>query len=285
MKYEILQGVFVEYLNSLNYDQQAARIKPSGNTLLPNQTAPIYYCNWGTLNVQTSTPGTYNTKSAVFTTAYPHIPMGYMNWQDLASILDWSGLRPMSEFEYEKACRGNNGGTPNTPIANEYPWGSTVLNGGAIGSVFGYNTSASITYSSYEGACRNWENNGPIRAGFASTSTSNRSQSGATYYGIMEMAGNMWEQCVGGGAGYDYSIFSSTANGDGNLNNEGLANVNGWPLYGGTTSGTTLKGGYFDSNWNFFQHQVSDRTYYDGNSENRSTVRSEKIGGRGVRSY
>ena len=53
----------------------------------------------------------------------------------------------------------------------------------------------------------------------------------------------------------------------------------------GATSGTTLKGGYFDSNWNFYQHQVSDRAYYGGSSDNGSTVRSEKIGGRGVRSF
>ena len=282
MKYELLQGVFVEYLNSLNYDQQASRFKPTSATYLPNQTAPIDFYNWGSINVRTSVAGTYNTKAAVFNTSYPHIPMGGINWQDLASFLDWSGLRPMSEFEYEKACRGNNGGTPNTAIAFEYPWGNTILNGGFNDNRFGYNTSASSTYTTYEGACRNWENNGPIRAGFASTSTSNRSQSGATYYGIMEMAGNVWEQCVGGGAGYDYSTFTIT-NGDGVLNTLGLANVSGWPDLGGTNSGTILKGGHFVSVNYYNQYQVSDRAYYGGLVDNSSTVRYNTVGGRGVR--
>lgn len=290
MKYEILQGVFIEYLNTLTYDQQAARLKISNAAYLPNATTPVLFhgnSNWGSINVYTTTAGNYNTKSAVFGGNYPYIPMGCLNWQDLASFLDWSGLRPMSEFEYEKACRGNNGGptgTANAPIAFEYPWGSTVLTGGNNGNYYNYQTSATATWSVYDGACRNWEDNGPIRAGFAATSTSNRSQSGSTYYGIMEMAGNIWEQCVGGGAGYDYSTFS-TSNGDGLLTAVGLADVIGWPSSGGLTSGTILKGGHFASTSNYFQYQVSDRYYYGGNTENAATTRLRYIGGRGARSF
>jgi hypothetical protein len=41
----------------------------------------------------------------------------------MAAFADWSGLRPMSELEYEKACRGYN--TPAVP--NEYAWGNAKL--------------------------------------------------------------------------------------------------------------------------------------------------------------
>jgi hypothetical protein len=98
----------------------------------------------------------------------------------------------------------------------------------------------------------------------------------------MELAGNVWEQCVGGGNSYDYSTFSTT-NGDGVLTIAGLANVTGWPSSGGSKSGTILKGGHFVSTSNYFQYQVSDRAYYDGSSENAATTRTRYIGGRGIR--
>jgi formylglycine-generating enzyme required for sulfatase activity len=290
MKYEILQGVFIEYLNSLTYDQQAARLKVSNSTYLPNGTPPVLFhvnSNGNSTSVVTTTAGNYNTKSAIFGGIYPYIPMTCMNWQDLASILDWSGLRPMTEFEYEKACRGNNGGptgTANAPVAYEYPWGNTLLNGISGGNTIDYityNASATATWTIYEGACRHSAGNGPVRAGFAATSSSNRSQSGATYYGIMEMAGNAMEQCVGGGAGYDYSSFSTT-NGDGVLTDDGLANVVGWPINGGANSGTIVKGGNFWHNWNLNPYQVSDRTF---NNSTDYANRSYYAGGRGVRSF
>ena len=292
MKYEILQGVFIEYLNSLTYDQQAARLKVSNATFLPNGTPPVLFhslSNYGTTNVYTTVAGNYNTKSAVFGGNYPYIPMTCMNWQDLASILDWSGLRPMTEFEYEKACRGNNGGptgNANAPVAYEFPWGNTMLNGvnspntGHTLNAINISTSSTNIWTIYEGACRNIEGNGPVRAGFAATSSSNRSQSGATYYGIMEMAGNVFEQCVGGGAGYDYSSFSTT-NGDGVLTSVGLANVVGWPTAGGATSGTIAKGGGHYANYAYYLYQVSDRAGNGGTEANRSFY----VGGRGVRSF
>jgi hypothetical protein len=277
MKYEILQGQMVDFYNTLTYDQQAARLKVSNNRLL---TSTNYFGeNWNALGIYNSTTGTNNSIPATITTSYPHIPMGYMNWQDLTSYLDWSGLRPMNEFEYEKACRGRL-----TAVPFEYPWGTTILNGGNNDNRFWAQWGATDTWNIYDGACRNWEDNGPIRSGFAATTTSNRSQSGATYYGIMEMAGNVSEQCVGGGAGFDYSTFT-TVNGNGALTNVGLADVTGWPLDGGISSGTIIKGGDFRTYGSTNQLQVSDRTYYAGTTDNNAINRQRYIGGRGIRSF
>ena len=63
-----------------------------------------------------------------------------MNWQDLTSYLDWSGLRPMTEFEYEKACRG----TLN-PVAYEYPWG----NNSSLNMVYGANNNTNLANEFY----------------------------------------------------------------------------------------------------------------------------------------
>lgn len=276
MKYEISQGQMVDFFNTLTYTQQAAKMKAVANRVLTSTNQYIGNNN-SYISLYNSTTGTANTVPATFTSAYPHLPMGYMNWQDLCSYLDWSGLRPMTEFEFEKACRGNNGGAAIEPIAFEYPWGNTTITNPG-----GLNSSNTATWGSFEGSC-NYLMNGPVRGGAFATSLSNRSQSGATYYGIMEMGGNVWEQCVGGGSGYDYSGFRTT-NGNGILSNDGLADVTGWPSNGGPNSGTILRGGYYYNNGNAYQIQVSDRTYFAGDNFNVYTNRTASVGGRGVRS-
>lgn len=275
MKYEATTGVFLEFINSLSYDQQASHLIENGTSNLPNVSGSWFdrnneYTHW----TRVGTVGTYNTVSAVFINNFPWATQGYMSWRQTAAFLDWSGLRPMTEFEFEKACRGTL-----TTVANEYPWGSTVV-------------------TSTTGAASNWNNpnsnytivDGPLfyccwngisqRPGAFAKSTTNRVQSGATYYGIMDMAGNLFEQCVGG-AGYDYSSFTTT-NGDGVLTALGSANTVGWPTNGGVNSGTIIRGNWFDSNVLGYA-QTSDRSFYPGNAINAS--RNKFAGTRGVRSF
>ena len=274
MKYEIQQGLVVEFLNTLTYDQQAKRLAPWGR--LPNVVNTYIDENWQYVNVKVTTAGTYNTVPAVFNCTYPYIPQSHLNWTDFTAILDWSGLRPMTEFEYEKACRG-----PLSPVAYEYPWGSTTINFMNNG-----NSSATSVYSTVDGYCHGggWDA-GPIRSGFAAGAATNRSQAGATYYGILDMAGQMYEQCVGGGSGFNYSTFT-TINGDGVLTANGNANVANWPTDGGYNSGTIFKGGYYNSGAaGIAQLQVSDRQFAGGKLENRYDYKSRFTGGRGVRSH
>jgi len=283
MKYEINQQQIVDYLNTLSYDQQAARLAVWASTRVPS-TSGTYFSNAANnyrQEIKVTTAGTNNTVAAVFglTNSYnAYLPAGYLNWQDLSSYLDWAGLRPMTEFEYEKAARGTR-----APVAYENPWGTTVINTSS-GNFSAQNTSTETSNSVYEGNCwYNWDG-GPIRSGFAASSISNRSQSGASYYGIMELGGNVFEQCVGG-SNYNYSSFTIT-NGDGLLTNTGLANVTGWPSSGGISSGTILRGGSFYANTsNNYQIQVSDRTYYAGSTINANNTRDRSVGGRGVRSF
>lgn len=121
---------------------------------------------------------------------------------DMTRYLDWSGLRPMTDMEYEKACRG-----PLAPVPGEMAWGT------AVGATLPYtlsgdgtsNEAVSVNYNENAG---NWwtyntdtnvaiySTNGPCRVGmFAKGSyngtTSGRIQSGATYYGIMNMSDNV----------------------------------------------------------------------------------------------
>ncbi len=273
MKYEIQQGLVVEFLNTLTYDQQVKRLAPWSR--LPNVNGTSFDEDWNYVNVKITTAGTYNTVPAVFSCTYPYIPQTHLNWQDLTTILDWAGLRPMTEFEFEKACRG-----PLLPVVNEYPWGTTTIN--FMGNP---TSSAIVSFGVKEGHTHgNW-NGGPIRSGFAAGPTTNRSQSAATYYGIMEMAGNVFEQCVGGGNGYNYSNFTNI-NGDGVLGTNGNSNTTGWPINGGVDGGTILKGGFYTTGAsNLAAYRVSDRQYYAGDASNAPNSKERSTGGRGVRSY
>ena len=287
MKYELGVSAYLEFINSLDYNQQAHKLTKWSTTAFPNILNAVI-TNSSAISIKVSVPGTFNTIPATFVQSgiSYYKPIHELNWQDLASYLDWSGLRPMTEFEFEKACRGNNAGTPNAPVANEYPWGNTTLtsasfssNNGAINEII--NVAGNNGVCAY--ATNDFGTNNPMRSGSPATATTNRVQAGATYYGIMEMAGNVYEQCVGGGNGYDYSSFT-TINGDGSLTNLGLANVTGWPTSGGGNSGTILRGGGSNSyNTNYIQ--VSDRFFLGGstlNSEGNNNTQNA-VGGRGVR--
>ena len=288
MKYEINQQQIVDYLNSLTYDQQAGRLSVWG-ARYPNAVNTFWNNNSYRQTIRVATAGTSNSVPAIFDlngNAWgAYLPAGFMNWQDLTSYLDWSGLRPMTEFEFEKACRG----TLN-PIQYEYPWGNNSTLNMVNGSNNNTNSSSEFYNAILDGMVHaNWDG-GSARSGFAATPTSNRVQSGSSFYGIMDMAGNVWEQCVGGGTGYNYSNFTS-ANGDGVLTKTGLANTVGWPGDGGVQSGTILKGGGY---WNLNSlytggaaFQVSDRSFYGGTTlnQNINSTKERSIGGRGVRNY
>ena len=276
MKYEATIGIFAEFINSLSYDQQTSHmVEVGGGSNLPNVNGAYFDCgNCWAMWTKVSTPGTYNTVAAVFTPQFPYQVEGNLSWKTAAAFLDWSGLRPMTEFEFEKACRG-----PITNVANEYPWGSTTINMVQVGSNYG---DANANSGIVEGPCfyGGWDGS-PQRPGAFARSTTNRTQSGATYYGIMDMAGNVSEQCIGG-SGYDYSGFT-TINGDGVLNaTTGYANTTGWPVNGGTNSGTTTRGGWMNSN-NVIYQQTSDRSFYNGDARNAG--RNKYMGARGVRSF
>ena len=282
MKYEINQQQIVDYLNTLSYDQQAARLGVwTGRVPSTNGTYFSNASNSFRQEIKVTTAGTNNTIPAVFGLTYTYnafIPASFLNWQDLTSYLDWAGLRPMTEFEFEKAARGTN-----YPVSNEYAWGTTKI-GSSNGAFANQNSNAETSNVIYDGNCWYNHNVGPIRSGFAANASSNRTQSGASYYGIMELSGNVYEQCVGG-AGFNYSNFS-TLNGNGVVSNVGLADVLGWPKNGGLSSGTIFKGGAFNTQTAESRYlQISDRSFYQGQSENGNTVRNKESGGRGVRSF
>ena len=139
------------------------------------------------------------------------VACNYMSLNDLLAYASWSGLRPMSELEYERACRAP---FPQDPLAGEYPWNSnsglsrvtSITAGGRAAEIAG-NTSCNVN----SGSGLTGSNQGPVRCGLFARTTSTQVTAGATYWGVMEMAGNVRELV----AGVSHTSLSRTTNGGG----------------------------------------------------------------------
>ena len=296
MKYEMTQNQYVDFLNNLSRLQQDGRTATSlsqGTTSITgiyvmNGSASVLYRNGIRCDA------TISANDAI--TFYcdldgdgigdeendgQSLAVNYLSWYDHTAYLDWSGLRPMTELEYEKLCRG-----PMPSVPNELAWGTsqhrgtpvyTLSNSGqVIENVTNYETGQGIGNL----VSVNTSNFGPFRVGLFAAHASNtgRVSSGASYYGIMELTGNQWEYpvVVSLPEGRQYE----GQHGDGTLSVTGFANAEKWPSTqsGSTVLGAGIRGGTFQTDNGWFRvcqrrsviDGPSDRPFWGG-------------GGRGVR--
>ena len=205
MKYEISQIQYVEFLNCLNRTAQNNRTATdiSGTSItnvfvmtntpnsppftrngircdstLPNGGPVTFYCDYNDNGI----PNEYGDGQ--------NIAVNYISGQDLYAYLDWAGLEPLNEIEYEQICRGSF-----IPVPGEFAWGTseyyiaTIPSGSTNGSPDEY-----VSGGPMNGPLRMSQN--PMRCGAAATSETNRQQSGASAYGIMELSGNVAELVI-----------------------------------------------------------------------------------------
>jgi len=251
MKYEITQGQYADFLNKLTLTQATARYLGAYNT-----------------NSQSIT-GSHPTYAA----DAPDRPLVYVGYADFLSYLDWSGLRPMTELEYEKACRGTR-----NPVVDEYAWGDVTMHAAAYTISNSGLPNETVNAVAVNGnAAYNLTNNArPYRAGAiaASQATPNRVEAGATYYGIMEMAGNQWELAITVGRS-EGRVFDG-AHGDGEINAAGVYDVATWPS---NQWGIGMRGGAYNAP--NYQLRISSRQY--GHYHATTGARQTPYSGRGVR--
>jgi Sulfatase-modifying factor enzyme 1 len=276
MKYETSQQGYVDFLNTLDYTAQTAR-----TALAPNSAAgtPAMGTNFNRQNIDIQTPGVASTTPAVYACnanangVYGEaadgkdVVMNYMNVSDLLAYLDWSGLRPMTELEYEKACRGTN-----APLANEYAWG-TATAPGVTYTLANTNLNNEGIATGYSATGPNHSNNSvqPLRVGIfaAHAGNSSRQTSGATIYGIMEMTESVCEPAVNAREATGRSYTGQHGNG---ALAAGLADAATW-----NATVMPWRGGFFGS-----PYQVSQGGACSPNSP-CTTNRDPNTGGRGVR--
>jgi len=273
MKYELTQEQYVDFLNTLTRTQQNTRTYVDisntsvsgvvyvmdGNTTMNNNqcirldeplpaSGPVtFYCDRDGDGIRNEDNDGQN------------IACNWLTWMDNCAYADWAGLRPMTELEFEKACRGDQ-----PAISGEYAWGNGNIHSTAYSiSNEGYYNSIITTQPTGTGNAI-WNNTfgRPLRAGIFAQSSTSRQEAGATYYGIMEMSGNLWERVVTIGNA-DGRAFTGN-HGDGQLYVDGNAwGVPSWPGYIGVTvtgnTGHGLRGGSCETGNEYAR--TSNRTY------------------------
>lgn len=217
MKYEISQGQYTDFLNTIGQLQASNRF--------PN----VYGTNRNRVG--------YNTVTTDYYTDRPDRAMNYISWSDFVAYLDWAALRPLTELEYEKACRG-----PLSPVPNEYAWGTTTYTAGL--TIAGAEDGTE-TFTDPGANMRRITDNitggdggaGPVRVGiFATPTTNTRPAAGASYWGVLNLSDNVGEYYYRYLAGQSSrSPGSGIPWGDGNLTAGGDANTTNWVITCNTT--------------------------------------------------
>lgn len=258
MKYEITQDQWVTFFNSLPETAKPARDVTASGKKGSDIDLARNAVSW---------PDSGNA-----TTTLPDVPLVFAEIADIAAYLDWAGMRFMTELEFEKACRG-----PVFPVPDEYAWGTPHVTDvryvtGEAGTPNEVVTNPGVLIGNAN-YVQTRDELGPLRSGIFAASSVNhtRSETGGTYYGIMEMSGNVQELMIS--VGNPEGRGFTGAMGDGELTTTGEANVVSWPDPS-TGIGYVYRGGAHSIIFNPISYRSAISTVFVGGNENH--------GGRGV---
>jgi formylglycine-generating enzyme required for sulfatase activity len=240
MKYEISQGQWVDFFNTLKDAQKVIRDITGNVSVISGKNSD---------GVVLRNTVSWTTGNAACTR--PDRACNYLSWGDDNAYADWASLRPMTELEFVKACRGTQ-----PVVDDEFAWGTknitkaTMISGTENGTETITNSGANccfghITFTGGDAG------QGPLRCGIFAKPSATREQAGASFYGIKELAGNLSERCVPthSSAGRSYT----GSHGDGSLGGTGNANTVNWPAWFATD-------GCLGGDWeNGLQMEVANR--------------------------
>lgn len=253
MKHEISQHAYADFLNTLTLDQQKKRTSTAPTsaqfTYAFGTTAPTYR-NYIRINLPSIDGASASYGHSIDGKTWDreeqggNIACNFLSWADGLAYLDWACLRPITEMEYEKACRGHK-----RVNRGEWAWGQNLMrkpmanNVNAIANPGKSNEGPADTTCNYlETGKAPWV----MRCGAFARDSTTRIEAGSAYYGAMNMSDNLWERCVNVSTAVGRSFVPN--NGDGELTTDGEHNVSGWVDH----SGGGLRG-----------FQVSNRQYAD----------------------
>jgi formylglycine-generating enzyme required for sulfatase activity len=256
MKHEITQHAYVDFLNTLTFNQQKNRthqgVSPKsveGTLALisgaPYSTNPKQYRNYIRIRMAANDdpdlpfpqPATYGNSVKGDTNwsredNAGNVACNFLTWNDILAYADWAGMRPFTELEYEKACRGQK-----TYTYADYAWGQSYASY-IIKEKTGWfihedstdeaaaSTTSGIIFLDGPNAIETGKEPWVMRVGAFAKDSTWRGQAGATYYGVMNMSDNLWERCINVHTSQGQSFVAE--NGDGSLATDGSDYVVGW---------------------------------------------------------
>ncbi|HWA34887.1 MAG TPA: SUMF1/EgtB/PvdO family nonheme iron enzyme, partial [Cyclobacteriaceae bacterium] len=200
MKYELLQSQYTSFLNSLPQMATTARSKIASKDYEKLRGAITLHGN-------------------VFISGSKNRPANFVSWDDGCAFADWAALRPMTDLEYIKACRG-----PALPVPRDYPWGTNSKD-----------KMKRYVDTDHELKWADDLNESQLNDG-------NRVEFGASYYWVMDLAGSLWERVISIGAEKGRKFLGT--HGDGNLS-YGYATNSDWPSGDHNSEGYGFAGGGF----------------------------------------
>jgi formylglycine-generating enzyme required for sulfatase activity len=297
MKYELSQGGYRDFLNTLSYTQQVNHM-----AVAPSSIISTWILNSANRNyLKIKSPGTNPTTPAEIgcdadgdliwneSTDGENIACNFLSWVDQAAYLVWAGLRPLTELEYEKAARGIQ-----SSVAGEYAWGNANI----FNTLYTLsNTNQNTEIVSNPATAPTGNANcaptyptaaiGPMRNGIFATATSNRITSGGSFYGVMELSGNLWEQVITTANAEGRNFIVGTPYADLDVNGYAWNGVTTWPggssgkVNGSTNAlGVIYRGGAWGTA--VTNLRISDRS--GGLLTNTGTIRNGNYGIRGCAS-
>jgi formylglycine-generating enzyme required for sulfatase activity len=273
LKNQVTQAEYTDFINHLNGNQITIRFPYGGQ-------GEYRYA-------------IYKTMSTPRVCTRPERAANWMSWADARAYLWWAGLRPMTELEYEKSARG-----VAEPVTGEYAWGSTTLvqscvilgdesgrpivqgncNIGNPMQLFqgGDGSQGPVPDDSFR-ASRYQDHAGAMHRVPESEQTFTlREETGASFYGVMGLSGNLWEFVVS--LGTDKGRAFLAEHGTGNLDAAaGPDGLNSWPTP--DNQGIGFRGGSWYTK--VTSGRIADRSF--GSGLTGYTERSHDTGVRGVR--
>lgn len=237
MRYELTEQQYCDFLNSLTKAQSINRINTKDVFQGLERRA---YGNFIIMN-----------NDGIYSTEMPNQACSFLSWNDVLAYSDWSGMRIMTELEFEKSSRGFD-----EPIFREYSWGGSeseneffldkklffesgkqcCVDGNIHVNYLGFDNFTDVCaknggdneYIGCRVLSRNMNYRGPLQTGIHAQKKVNldRVSTGTGYFGTLDLSGNLREPVVPVGDEGSRSYIGSI--GDGTLSQEGFSNQLDW---------------------------------------------------------
>lgn len=248
MTFEVTQGQYVDFLNTLSYRQQATLVYAA-----PDSSRGTFvmgdadYPQDGHIGngIVISEPGSVDDHPALFALDLDEdgvfgeaedgadTAMNWMQWQDMAAFMDWAAMRPMTEFEFEKAARGSD-----KPTSRQNAWNGPIA---FLAKGAGSDAALQLAANFLEISDR------PLKVGMNIRKGRNRQQTGVSFFGVADLSGSINERTISIGRAEGRAFDG--AHGDGELGPDGFADVATWPGFDGAFNtgkqGQGQRGGSF----------------------------------------